>query len=350
MNAYKKTPKWFLVLPPQGAARSVFQSLVVEFSDLVGKMNCVLFDCQSAEQFLGSSLAHPLTSHPDLHTDFLNHLLVVQALDQECTHLLAGALAPISLFSLKLLQKYGVHNSLWFYEDYQRVGYYQEVLQGYNNFFAIQQGKLPQECLYQGTNYHYLPVATQLASPTPSLNFSHQARTIPCLFLGVPSPYRIEVLEYIYQAGIPIKIAGAGWASYQGILKNQILLDVWTPPDRAQYLFEQSLACLNLSYNNPGTQRSLPQTSPRAFDALAAGCELITEETELIFSDLKNMDFFTFTEKEQLPNLIKQSIANFDLRETQHLKNRKEIFEGHTYRHRALSILNKITPPANFYP
>ena len=80
--------KWFVVLPPEGAARSVGEQFVPAFINQMGSDRVKVFDCYKYIKGFEKLLREP---EDNMVIDLLNHSLIVQCIEYESTHLLVMA-------------------------------------------------------------------------------------------------------------------------------------------------------------------------------------------------------------------------------------------------------------------
>jgi hypothetical protein len=108
--------KWFIVIPPSGAARVVAQHTAKNFIKKSGTCNVKIFDTLIYQNSFRALLKEP---DETLVVDLLNQSLIVSCLDFGTTHFFSGALSPVSLFSLNILKKQHVKTIHWFFEDFK---------------------------------------------------------------------------------------------------------------------------------------------------------------------------------------------------------------------------------------
>ena len=268
--------------------------------------------------------------------DLLNQALIVQCLDFEATHLLVLALAPIPRFTLNLLRRHGMVTLHWFFEDFRVVKYWKEIVPCYDHFLAIQRGPLEEACLESRSHYHYLPTAFML-TPRPQVK-AWQERTEGIAFIGFPSAYRIEVLETLVKAALPLKIAGAGWEKYRGPLEQCLTGKGWFGPEEACKLLENARIGLHLPSEDPRADRENAHVSPRIFDILAAGCLLLTEEAPLIQEAIGGCVYRKFSGAGEAVRAAREALYEGIPAEAL-IQNRDIMLRDHTFVRRVSDIL-----------
>jgi hypothetical protein len=322
--------RWFIVLSPDGAARTVSDRVASTFKERFGD-RCKNFTTRGYHDGFARLLKR---TDDDMTVDLLNQTLIVSCLDFHATHMLVCALAPVTVFSLNLLRSYGVTTIHWFYEDFRRALYWRDCLPGYDHFCAIQRGPIKEACAAGGTNYHFLPTA----GTVPGGSQQSTDRPVDVAFIGIPSPYRIAVLESLMQAGFSLAVAGEGWRSYRGALDKFIVADKWVDEKESAAILSNAKIGLNLSVEEP-REREHVHISPRVYDVLACGCVLVTEEVPLAKESLDGCDFRTFTSSEDAGKVVADIRANYKSYAGSIESNRKAVAERHTFKKRVEKLV-----------
>ena len=325
--------RWMMVLPPKGAARYVALNAANAFSEKIGPDLFKCFDSLSYYQAFGNLLKTP---DENLTVDLLNQSLIVTCLDFGTNHLITGALSPITLFTLNLLRKQNITTTHWFYEDFRRALYWKEVISGYDHFCTIQKGKLPEICKKSGTNYHFLPTATSFIN-NESLRSDENLYDIA--FIGIPSPYRIDVLEKLHASGLSLAIAGSCWDTYRGPLEKVLISTHWTNDSQMQIILSRTKIGINLSIEDPHDREDV-HISPRVYEILASGVVLLTEDVPLIYDSLSECSFQTFTDSEDLCQKVKKILFNTHSEKKTSDKNRMLILNNHTFSNRIDQLMS----------
>ncbi len=338
-----KPQSWFITIPPFGAAREVGLQCAAAFEQLLGKTHCKTFDCKTYLDFFSAALKNPEES---VVVDLVNHVLTVQCLAQKATHCLVCALSPVTLFTLNLLRSYSVKTCHWFYEDYKKAVYWKDVLAGYDYFFAIQKGPVEAACAAAGNTYRFLPTA---AGPYHQLPLLFQNQPLPkthdVAFVGVPTPYRIGILEQFKKNGISLVIAGLGWETYRGELEPCIANSKWTDGKQVDTILKSAKIGINLSMNSPAFDIENTHISPRVFDVLAAGLALVTEKVPLLDATLSGIAYRTFSDGAEAVNAVRLALSEYDAAAEERLHNKAVIESAHTYGARAKTILETTGQP-----
>ena len=266
--------------------------------------------------------------------DLFNQTFAVTCLDFQPTHCLVAALAPVTLFTLQLLKKYGIITTHWFFEDYRKATYWESVVTGYDHFFAIQRGPIEAACAASGATYHFLPTACSCAD----LPFTSSPRPYDSVFIGIPSSYRVAVLEALARNGTKLAIAGSGWQAYRGILEPMIVSTAWVHEETSFALMQQSKTGVNLSFDNPAGRKDV-HISPRVYDMFAAGCLVAGEDVPLLNETAPGASVATFSSSEEAVSTIAGLLETYTYDDERILKNRKLVLDNHRYVHRVAEIM-----------
>jgi spore maturation protein CgeB len=328
--------RWMLVLPPEGAARNVASKAADAFQKKLGPDLFKCFDSLTYTQAFSKLLRE---SDETLTVDLLNQSLIVACLDFSTNHLITGALSPVTLFTLNLLRKQKVTTTHWFYEDIHRALYWKDIITGYDHFCTIQIGEFPEICKKNGTSYHFLPTATTF---TDTDILPLQQDLFDIAFIGIPSSYRISVLEKLYLSGFSVAIAGSGWGTYSGPLEKVILSKSWTNNAQVQTILSQSKIGINLSVENPISRENV-HISPRVYDIMVCGATLLTEDVPLIYDSLPDCSFYTFAGPDDLYLKVKTILLGTDLDKKTAYKNRMQVLNNHTFENRVDQLMGIIT-------
>jgi len=327
--------KWLVTLPPEGAARQVGENFFGHLIRQLGKENVLLFDCLT---YLSAYRQMLKDQDEDMVVDLLNQSMTVKSIEFGTTHLLVLALCPITLFTLNLHKKMGVKNLHWFYEDYRLASYWKDVLPGYQGFLAVQKGDVEKECQRLSVTFKYLPTGT-----TPHeglLTGAESLRSTDVAFVGIPSPYRTAVLESLAAAGVKVKVAGSGWDTYQGPLKDFIISGKWVNSNETRQILTGAKIGLNMSLNSPESDKENTQISPRAYDIVDSNCLLVTENVPLVKESLGDIKYLTFDSHNDAVEVVKKGLDNFKSYQKLFARNKDIIHRMYSYTSRAAEIIS----------
>lgn len=323
--------RWVVVIPSDGAARTVALNAFTALATEAGSDNVKCFDCLT---YLSAFKKLLTTPDENMAVDLMNQSLLAVVLDFGANFVLTGALSPVTLFILTILKKQNITTIHWFYEDYRRASYWKDIINGYTHFCAIQKGVLPQVCLQNNSNYHFLSTALSF-EPHSKINVT---RKYDIGFIGIPSTYRIQILEKIVTAGFTCAIAGSGWDLYDGPLNSFIVNRSWTNNDQVETLLSESTIGINLSIENPNGREDV-HISPRVYDILACKAFLLTEDVPLIKDSIDDCRYFSFSNPDDCIRLIRHIVDNIIHYQELLSANFNNVITQHTYRNRIQQLI-----------
>jgi len=328
---------WLIAVPPEGAARTIGLEVASAFSSVVSGDNCKIFDSKTYFLAYSSMLKSP---DETMVVDLLNQTLVVQCLEFRATNLLVLALSPVTLFTLNLLKSNNIQTIHWFYEDFRRASYWKDVIAGYCRFYAIQKGPIADECSRLGVQFAFLPTAASWAYGANFNKNGHAEKD--AAFVGLPSSYRVRILEHLASKGISLSIAGQGWDRYRGSLSPYIVRNSWTDARESAAILGNARIGLNLSMSDPQSDRKNTHISPRVFDVMLCGKVLVTEDVPLIHEVLPDCAYYCFSDEFEAARIIKEILFHPEKQLENIEKNRKAVEAGHLYAHRVKKILENM--------
>jgi hypothetical protein len=270
--------RWLLVIPPEGAARQAALDLHAAALQSPEAPNLKTFDTKAYLEGFAKLLRQP---DDDMRVDLMNQGLVVSALDHAATHVLVTALAPVTAFTANLLRRQGLKLFHWFIEDSRQAHYWRQVLPAYDSFFAIQTEAIESACANAGCRFAVLPTAV---SPELAMRpvKPWAERDLDFAFVGLPSPYRLAVLDALLAAGAKLALGGSGWGTVTGPLRSCVVNGEAMLPREAFALLERARFGVHMPYEDPAPDRANTHVSPRLYDLLALGCRVLCEDAPLL--------------------------------------------------------------------
>ena len=326
--------RWCIVVAPEGAARAVGLDVVRAFQNTAGTNAVKAFDCKTYLQAFVNLLK---TDDETMAVDLLNQSMAVQCLDFQATHVLVLALSPVTVFTLNLLRKYGVVTVHWFYEDFRAASYWKDVVGGYAFFLAIQRGPIVDRCKKSGAVFHLVPTAaSSVGLPRPA-----PVKSCDVAFIGIPSNYRISILELLASQGVSLAVGGLGWERYRGVLSSFIVRGGWVSVRESMEVLSQSRIGINISVTDPRVDRENTHVSPRVFDIMRAGCVLVTEDVPLAQEILADCKFHLFHSAEHAVEIIKRTRGSMASEASNMVENTGYASNATTD---IVTVLNRLSP------
>lgn len=330
-----KRHRYCIVVPPDGAARAVgFKAS----QSLLFHRDAAYVKVIDSGSYLRGFSKLLVNADVNMVTDLFNQSCAVACLDFMATHCIVCSLAPVTLFTLNLFRKHGIVTAHWFYEDVQKATYWKQVIEGYDHFFAIQHEEIAEKCSEKAVPFHFLPTAT---SAPDGLFASRQPALYDAVFIGIPSTYRISVLESLVKSGIRLAIAGAQWNHYIGILEPFIVTSQWMNDQDATILMQKSKIGINLAFDD-ASQRPDMHMSPRIFDYAAAGCSIVSDASPLIAMSFTGGIVHQGKSADEVRSLTIEHIARYQCSEADRKFNHDLVMRTHRYDHRIAKMLETI--------
>lgn len=328
-----RDPRWMLVLPPAGRARSIGMTITSAFQQELGN-NGFVFDTLDVFQRVWSCLKE---DEEAAALEWMNQQWVVRALEWNITHLLMLSLAPIPRHYVELLRQQGVRSIHWLYEDHRIADYWNEVLPAYDMICSTQIGVVQQECEDHGVAFRYLPLGCREQKISPFLPWD--ARAWDAVFVGQATEYRVKALERLVAGGLKLAIYGEGWDEQDSFLQSSVvtLNEDETPLD----LFRKARLGLHLSRNGDNAGSLYRGLNQSFWDSLNYGVFPVIERMVVNPLSLDGMCYAEFGDITELlaicMTLRFQGVAAQDLSSNQTLVQKR-----HSFNHRIRSILEWI--------
>ncbi|OGV34799.1 MAG: hypothetical protein A2020_09770 [Lentisphaerae bacterium GWF2_45_14] len=181
-----------------------------------------------------------------------------------------------------------------------------------------------------GIKNTYLPLATDEKIFHPL----DVEKIYDVVLTGIVSPPRMEVLRQL--AGLNVAVFGPwehGWKDYpESASLYKGCLDT---EEELNLLYNQSRICIDAS-----SPQNLNSANFTVFNAMASGCVLITNEKpalDLLFGEAKPPVF-----KEDCREVVMKYLDNSMLAREEALRQSGIILKGHTFIHRANTVLDKV--------
>lgn len=122
-------------------------------------------------------------------------------------------------------------------------------------------------------------------------------------FIGLAEPYRFEIIEFLLQSRIPVKLSGKGWDSFVKKHKENSLFTFLGE----SLINEEYAMLLSSSFFSLGllSKRFLELHTTRTFEIPACGTALLTEFNDEISTFFNENEVIFYNSKEELVNKIK---------------------------------------------
>jgi len=344
-TSYFPAQKWLITIPPEGAARDLALAGAEALQEQAG-IDLQVFDFRDFSFGYAKLLR---SDDPDLVADMVAQSLLTKVMDVQAKVVVVSALCTVSAYFLQIFRKHKITTVHWFFEDYRRATYWDSVVQEYDYFFAMQKGAL-EAAVRQRTRFHFLPAAAEMTADECQVQPQEwDTRSWDVCFVGLPSMYRILMLNRLAAAGYKLCVAGSGWndltpeaeAEVHPALREAVLSQSEVSRERHMSILRQSRIGLNLSVDIPQGDRSVPQISPRAYDIAGCGTVLLTEKLGMTGVALSGLMYEEFEDENEMLAEV-QKLLQFppSLQDLQ--SNQLTVAEQHRVAHRMETLIDVI--------
>ena len=259
---------------------------------------------------------------------------------------LAMSQAPLSMAVLAQMRKKKVLTAMWFMENYRHLTYWQQMIEGYDFWFVMQQAACLEAFKRAGAlQVSYLPLA---ADPT-----IHQAVILTdqeqqefgadVSFLGAGYRNRREILPGLLGKEWSFKLWGNEWEN-AGVLDQVLQRDgVRIDTATSVKIFNATTVNINLhSYTGSGFDPAGDNLNPRTFELASCGAfQVIDQRTPLPELFDESMMAVVKTPEELVP-AVRQYLHEPEQRREMVERSQKQVVMSHTYAHRMQVLLNTI--------
>jgi spore maturation protein CgeB len=134
-------------------------------------------------------------------------------------------------------------------------------------------------------------------------------------------------------------IAGKEWDTYNGPLDKYITQKTLVSDEQSLALYKQAKVGLNLSHSDPKSDSENTYVSKRVYDILLSNTLLITEDVPLAGEALSGVHYFSFGNGEALIHQVDEILNDYQNQMKKCAGNQKQILSEHTFKQRAMQIL-----------
>lgn len=184
----------------------------------------------------------------------------------------------------------------------------------------------------------YLPLATDETIFRPI----ETAKIYDVVLTGIVSPPRIKVLREL--AGLNVAVFGpwdSGWKDYPEFA--HLYKGCAAAEEELNLIYNQSKICIDAS-----SPQNLNSANFTVFNAMASGCVLITNDKpalDLLFGEEEKPPVFSGDCRE----VVVKYLDDEELAKAESLRQNKIILEGHTFVHRAKTVLEEVIKTEKLY-
>lgn len=334
--------------PIYGGSLPVTRSVVAALESLGHEINWIDHSVHAASYHTMADLKD--TRHRQVmqsrFADFLSQYTLVRLAEHPPDLVLALAQAPLTLPVLEHLRKKHFLTAMWFVENYRHLTYWQQMAAGFDFWFVIQQAACMDAFRLAGAKHvHYLPMAADPSVHRPlTLTPTEQAEFgADVSFVGAGYANRREILPGLVRPEWVFKLWGNEWEganSLAGVLQRSgARIDTET----CIKVFNATQVNLNVhSHTGKGLDPEADFVNPRTFELAACGAYQVVDQRSLLGELFTQEEIATFRHVDDLPNRLRTSLQEPELRTAMAQAARRRVLQEHTYIHRMKDLLAQV--------
>ncbi len=279
-------------------------------------------------------------------SDTLGVISLAHVAEDPPDFVLAMSQAPLSMAVLEQMRRKKVLTAMWFVENFRHFAYWQQMIEGYDFWFVMQQAACLEAFKNSGASQvSYLPLAADL-SIHQSVDLSIQEQQelgADVSFLGAGYRNRREMLPVLLGHEWIFKLWGNEW-DRAGVLetvlqRNGARIDTAT----SVKIFNATSVNINLhSYTGIGFDPEGDSVNPRTFELASCGAfQVIDHRTLLAELFDESMMGIVKTPEEFVP-AVRTYLHEPEQRQVMAERSRKRVGMSHTYAHRMQTLLSTV--------
>ena len=259
---------------------------------------------------------------------------------------LAMSQAPLSMAVLEQMRRKKVLTGMWFVENFRHLTYWQQMIEGYDFWFVMQQAACVDAFKNAGASHvSYLPLAADPTLHQPMILTPEDQRELgsDVSFLGAGYRNRREILPFLLDKEWSMKLWGNEW-DRAGVLtsvlqRNGARIDTQT----SVKIFNATSVNLNLhSYTGGGFDPDGDSVNPRTFELASCGAFQVIDHRSLLPELFDESMMAVVRTPDELVPVVRKYLYEPELRKVMAEKSRKRVIDSHTYVHRMQTMLNTI--------
>ncbi len=259
---------------------------------------------------------------------------------------LAMSQAPLSMAVLEQMRRKKVLTGMWFVENFRHLTYWQQMIEGYDFWFVMQQAACVDAFKNAGASHvSYLPLAADPTLHQPMILTPEDQRELgsDVSFLGAGYRNRREILPFLLDKEWSMKLWGNEW-DRAGVLtsvlqRNGARIDTQT----SVKIFNATSVNVNLhSYTGGGFDPDGDSVNPRTFELASCGAFQVIDHRSLLPELFDESMMAVVRTPDELVPVVRKYLYEPELRKVMAEKSRKRVIDSHTYVHRMQTMLNTI--------
>ena len=259
---------------------------------------------------------------------------------------LAMSQAPLSMAVLEQMRRKKVLTAMWFVENFRHLTYWQQMIEGYDFWFVMQQAACLEAFKNAGASHvSYLPLA---ADPTihQVVDLTVEERLelgADVSFLGAGYRNRREILPVLLGKEWTFKLWGNEW-DQPGILasvlqRNGARIDTST----SVKIFNATSVNVNLhSFTGTGFDPDGDGVNPRTFELASCGAFQVIDHRTLLPELFDETMMAVVKTPDELAPVVRKYLHEPERRRVMATESRKRVLMSHTYAHRMQVLLSTV--------
>ena len=259
---------------------------------------------------------------------------------------LAMSQAPLSMAVLEQLHRKKILTAMWFMENFRHLTYWQQMIEGYDFWFVMQQASCLEAFKSAGASQvSYLPLAADPAIHQPIDLTPHEQQELGAdvSFLGAGYHNRRELLPFLLGKEWTFKLWGNEWDGAERLApvlqRNGSRIDTST----SVKIFNATSVNVNLhSYTGVGFDPDGDSVNPRTFELASCGAFQVIDQRALL-PELFDASMMAIVKRpEELVSAVRKYWQEPEQRRAMAEQSRKHVARSHTYTHRMQSLLSTL--------
>ncbi len=259
---------------------------------------------------------------------------------------LAMSQAPLSMAVLEQMRRKKVLTTMWFVENFHHLTYWQQMIEGYDFWFVMQQAACLEAFKNAGASQvFYLPLA---ADPTihqcVGLSVQEQQELgADVSFLGAGYRNRREILPALLGHEWTFKLWGNEWdraGTLETVLQRKgARIDTAT----SVKIFNATSVNVNLhSYTGMGFDPEGDSVNPRTFELASCGAFQVIDHRTLLPELFDESMMGVIKAPQALVPAVRTYLHEPEKRREMAERSRKQVVMSHTYAHRMQTLLSTV--------
>lgn len=277
-------------------------------------------------------------------SDTLGVISLAHVAEDPPDFVLALSQAPLSMAVLEQMRRKKVLTAMWFVENFRHLTYWQQMIEGYDFWFVMQQAACLEAFKNAGASQvSYLPLAADptLHQPVDLTVEERMELGADVSFLGAGYRNRREMLPVLLGKEWTFKLWGNEWGQAGALTpvlqRNGARIDTPT----SVKIFNATSVNVNLhSFTGSGFDPDGDSVNPRTFELASCGAfQVIDHRTLLPELFNESMMAVVKTPNELVP-VVRKYLHEPEQRRVMAEEARKQVVMSHTYAHRMHVLLS----------